>query len=97
MNKTMIEFGPSVKKINGEYLESRGTVDMNSAIVNTNTRFVPTALAMSIVSQNTGSSTYMNRNSIDVYQGLTQTDKIIRLLIGNMILSKKIQVSEDSY
>ena len=66
----MVIFGRSVKKINGKYLERRSSVDTKGGIVNNTSIFITTYLDTSMKSQKTISSTDMNKNNNNIYQGL---------------------------
>ena len=48
--KTMVEFGPSEKTFNGDYLVKWISVDTKSAIINNTSIFIPQDLATSIQS-----------------------------------------------
>ena len=50
--KNMVEYFPSVKSLNGEYLERGGSVDTKSEMVNKPSGSIPPALATSMKLQN---------------------------------------------
>ena len=62
----MTEFGPSLKTFNGKYLERRSSFYTKNTIFNNPCEFHPTDLATSIQTNNTNSSTYLNKNTNNI-------------------------------
>ena len=78
ISNTVVEFGPSTKKIQGKFLQKRRIVETRRTIVNTTYECITPVLATSMESNNTSRSAYTDKNNL--YQGSKQKIPIIRTL-----------------